>query len=75
MTPFTSFISLENESQVRKLKEVHKKVLAGKDYYDIEESFTRMSEPEEWVLLLLLILFIGVKILKNRRLLSQMLLP
>ena len=53
MTPFTSFIALENESQRKALLQKQQQVLHAAKAFDVEEEI-RMSEPSLFVVIALL---------------------
>lgn len=53
MTPVTSFIVVENEAQRAMLKRKQEEVLSGNPSLDVGEDVQRMSEPELWVLALI----------------------
>lgn len=62
MSPFTSFIVVENEAQEAALMEKQRQVLNSKATLDtIEEDARRMSEPSLWLLLFLLVLGVGFR--------------
>lgn len=65
MTPYTSYIVVENEAQKAILKKKQKEVLSGKKSLDLNEETQQMSEPE---LILLFILFGLFLLYKNRKL-------
>ena len=53
MNPVTSFIVLETKEQEQGLLKKQEQILKSKNYFD-HGSTERMSEPEEWIFLLLL---------------------
>jgi len=57
MTPLTSYIVVENESQKRMLLKKQKQVLAGNKNMDLSGDWQQMSEPSLWLLIIALILF------------------
>lgn len=62
MSPFTSFIVVENEAQEAALMEKQRQVLNSKASLDtLEEETKRMSEPSLWLLLLLVGLIVGIR--------------
>ncbi len=62
MSPFTSFIVVENEAQEAALREKQRQVLNSKASLDtVEEDMKRMSEPALWLLLLLMGLVVGIR--------------
>lgn len=70
LSPFTTYISLENEAQKNALLHKQKQVLSGDKNFDIEE-VENMSEPSLWwyigaLLLLLLLSRRGRKLLLRR---------
>ncbi|WP_299275315.1 MSEP-CTERM sorting domain-containing protein [uncultured Psychroserpens sp.] len=66
MTPHTSYIVVENEAQKAILKKKQEAVLSGKKSLDLNEDTQRMSEPEFYVLLILVGLFLVLKQKKFR---------
>lgn len=54
MSPITSFIVLENEAQERRLLQVQKEVIKGKKCLTYGKDKTKMSEPEFYILIILL---------------------
>ncbi len=68
MLPSTSYLVVENESQKAALKRKQEQVLSGKKSLDAGEEVTRMSEPEWWILGLLMTIFIIYKERKRKRL-------
>ncbi|MGB1241539.1 MAG: MSEP-CTERM sorting domain-containing protein [Chitinophagales bacterium] len=73
MSPFTSFIVVENEAQEAALMEKQRQVLNSKASLDtVEEDMKRMSEPSLWLLLLFVGLVVGIRrVLVIRRLVSK----
>lgn len=53
MTPLTSYLALENEAQKAALRRKQAQVLAGNAALDAGEEVQRMSEPEVWLLVVL----------------------
>ncbi|MFY7666882.1 MSEP-CTERM sorting domain-containing protein [Flavobacterium sp.] len=69
MSPATSFIALEEESQKILLKKKQQQVLNGDQSLDLEERISRMSEPS-WSLFILCFIFFLV--VKRKSLLSKL---
>lgn len=67
MTPLTSYIVVENEAQKAALLRKQKEVLEGKKSLDLNENTQRMSEPNIFIMLIILVLAYAV--LKRKRLL------
>ena len=59
--PTTSFIALENEAQKAALKRKQEQVMNGSALLDAGEEPQRMDEPNIWVMLGLLMLFLWIK--------------
>ena len=58
LTPYTSYLVVENQAQKNSLLRKQKQVLNGKQSYDLEDESTEMSEPS-WILaFVLLVIFI-----------------
>ena len=66
MTPFTSYLAVENEAQKQALLEKQKQTLSGKKSLDTDEE-RRMSEPSFILLLALLVLVLGIKYFSKKR--------
>lgn len=56
MTPVTSFIALENENQKQLLLRKQEEILKGHKALDAMDEPMRMSEPDLWILAMLLLL-------------------
>lgn len=61
MTPLTSYLVVENESQKAMLKKKQEQVLSSNKSLDIGEDTQRMSEPNLISLTILLLVFLGIK--------------
>ena len=61
MTPVTSYLVVENEAQKAILKKKQEQVLSGNQSLDLDEDTQRMSEPNLWILTILL----GIVLLKK----------
>jgi hypothetical protein len=59
MTPYTSFISLENEAQRRALLRKQQEILSSDNVRDLGEE-QEMSEPPLWLLLLIMTLILAL---------------
>ncbi|HYG39712.1 MAG TPA: MSEP-CTERM sorting domain-containing protein [Cytophagales bacterium] len=57
MTPQTSYLVVENEAQEKALLAKQNLVLKGKNSLDIADQEIQMSEPELWILVVLIVLF------------------
>lgn len=57
MLPLTSYIVLETEQQEKALLEKQRQVLSGKSSLDAGQELRRMSEPPEWLWLLIITVF------------------
>lgn len=60
MTPYTSYIVVENEAQKAILKRKQEQVLSSNKSYDLGEDTQRMSEPNLVLLLIILIIIYGL---------------
>lgn len=67
MMPSTSYLVVETASQKAALMRKQQQILSGKKSLDADEQTTRMSEPEWWLVAILLILFIGYRERKRKR--------
>lgn len=67
MTPLTSYLVVENESQKAMLKRKYEQVLKGNYNFDLDDDSQRMSEPELIIIIPLLLLFFGYHYLQSRR--------
>ena len=67
LTPLTAYLSLENEAQKAALRRKQKQMLSGHPALDAGEDERRMSEPQEWVLLLLAGTALGLRWLRQRK--------
>jgi hypothetical protein len=66
LTPYTSYLVVENQAQKNSLLRKQKQVLNGKQSFDLEDESTEMSEPS-WVLaFFLLLIFIYFSKRKSR---------
>ena len=54
MTPVTSYIAVENEAQKAMLKKKQEQVLSGNKSLDLADDVRQMSEPNLWILAVLL---------------------
>lgn len=61
MTPLTSYLVVENESQKAMLKKKQEQVLSSNKSLDLGEDTQRMSEPNLITLTILLLVFLGIK--------------
>lgn len=61
MTPVTSYLVVENESQKAMLKKKQEQVLSSNKSLDLGEDTQRMSEPNLIILTILLLIFLGIK--------------
>ncbi|MGB0523971.1 MAG: MSEP-CTERM sorting domain-containing protein [Flammeovirgaceae bacterium] len=62
MTPVTSYIALENDAQKAMLKKKQEQALSGKKSLDLDtEDVNQMSEPEWWLLAVLLVMMWGIR--------------
>lgn len=73
MTPHTSYIVVENEAQQAMLKKKQKERLAGHKDLDVgEEDVMNMSEPRDWILILLiLIILLGREPERNKKVIAN----
>jgi hypothetical protein len=61
LTPYTSYLVVENQAQKNSLLRKQKQVLNGKQSYDLEDESAEMSEPS-WILAILLMgIFVFLK--------------
>ena len=65
MTPYTSYIVVENEAQKAVLKKKQQQILSGKKSLDVGDDTQRMSEPN--LLLLIFLLIFGIFLFKRRK--------
>jgi len=68
MTPYTSYIVVENEAQRAILKKKQEQVLSGNKSLDLNEDTQRMSEPNLVLLSILLISLLWIKEKRRQRL-------
>jgi len=61
MTPETSYLVVENEAQKAALQSKQKEVLSGNKNLDLDGDTQRMSEPNSWILIILLCLALAIK--------------
>lgn len=61
LSPYTSYLVVETESQKEVLRQKQKEVLNAAKYFDIEEEFTSMDEPTWYWYLLIPLLFVWIK--------------
>ena len=59
LSPYTAYMVVENEAQKAMLLRKQQEALSGKKNLDLDEEVERMSEPNIWLLLGLLLLFLG----------------
>lgn len=59
MTPQTSYIVVENEAQEKALLAKQQQVLNAKNSLDIADQEIQMSEPDIWIVLILLVVFLA----------------
>jgi hypothetical protein len=67
LTPLTAYLSLENEAQKAALRRKQEQMLSGHSALDASEDERRMSEPGEWVFLLLIGAALGIRRLRQRQ--------
>jgi hypothetical protein len=67
MTPVTSYLVVENDAQKAMLKKKQEQVLSGNSALDVGEEPRRMSEPDIFILAVLLMLVIGSRLYIIRR--------
>ena len=67
LTPLTAYLSLENDAQKAALRRKQEQMLSGHAAFDAGEDEQRMSEPGEWVLLLLAGIALGIRRLRQRK--------
>ena len=67
MTPFTSYLALENEAQKQALLKKQQQTLSGKKSLDTDEDSRRMSEPSLLLLVGLLLGFAGFNYIRKRK--------
>ena len=58
LTPYTSYLVVENQAQKNSLLRKQKQVLNGKQSFDLEDESTEMSEPSWVIAFFLLLIFI-----------------
>jgi hypothetical protein len=59
LSPYTAYMVVENEAQKAMLLRKQQEALSGKKNLDLDEEVERMSEPNIWLLLGLLLFFLG----------------
>ncbi len=71
LTHETAFIVLENEAQKAAMLQKQSEILAGNKHLDASENAQKMDEPNVWLLLVLLAIFIYWKKIKEKYLAFQ----
>jgi hypothetical protein len=67
MTPYTSYLVVENQAQKNALLRKQKQVLSSKKSFDLDDDSSEMSEPGFVILSLLVGVLLFLKYKRNRK--------